>query len=126
MLSSPMHEGSRRSFSYCCQALHLSEHAAYHRIEAARAARRFPLILDRLAEGALNLTTVKLLARHLTDSNHAALLESARGRNRSEVAAIVAGLAPAPDVPTTVRKLPAGRHMPHQPRIIRHHRPMRC
>jgi hypothetical protein len=36
-------------FTYCVQVLHLSEHAAYLRIEAARAARRFPAILDRLA-----------------------------------------------------------------------------
>jgi hypothetical protein len=32
-------------FTYCTQILHLAEHAAYNRIEAARAARRFPLIL---------------------------------------------------------------------------------
>src|SRR2546426_950035 len=32
-------------FTYCCSVLHLSEPAAYNRIEAARAARRFPVIL---------------------------------------------------------------------------------
>src|SRR5262245_42901304 len=42
-------------FTYCTQALHLSEHAAYGRIEAARAARRFPVILDLLVEGAVTL-----------------------------------------------------------------------
>ena len=42
-----------RLFAYCTQVLHLSEHAAYHRIQAARAARRFPVILERLAEGAV-------------------------------------------------------------------------
>src|SRR5678816_3579557 len=35
-------------FTYCTQVLHLSEHAAYNRIEAARAAGRFPLVLERL------------------------------------------------------------------------------
>ena len=34
-------------FTYCTQVLHLAEHAAFNRIEAARAARRFPIILDR-------------------------------------------------------------------------------
>ena len=29
-------------FTYCTRVLHLSEHAAYGRIEAARAVRRFP------------------------------------------------------------------------------------
>ena len=36
-------EGCSSLFSYCTQVLHLSEGSAYNRIEAARAARRFPL-----------------------------------------------------------------------------------
>ena len=55
-------QGCSSLFTYCTQVLHLSEHAAYGRIEAARAARRFPEILDRLADGALTLTAVGLLA----------------------------------------------------------------
>ena len=39
-------EGYSSLFTYCTQALHLSEHAAYGRIEAARAARRFPVVMD--------------------------------------------------------------------------------
>jgi hypothetical protein len=50
-------------FTYCTHVLHLSEHAAYGRIEGARAVRRFPTILGRLADGALTLTAVCLLAR---------------------------------------------------------------
>jgi hypothetical protein len=42
------------------------EHAAYGRIEAARVARRVPLVLDRLADGSVNPTTVGLLAPHLS------------------------------------------------------------
>lgn len=41
-------EGCSSLFTYCTQVLHLSEHAAYGRIEAARAARRFPVVLDLL------------------------------------------------------------------------------
>lgn len=37
-------------FTYCTQILHLSEHAAYGRIEAARAARKWPVIIELLAE----------------------------------------------------------------------------
>src|SRR5437667_1179570 len=40
-------------FSYCTDVLRLSEAEAYNRIEAARAARRFPAILDMLGDGAL-------------------------------------------------------------------------
>jgi 5-methylcytosine-specific restriction endonuclease McrA len=93
-------------FAYCFEALGLSESEAYRRIDAARAAQRFPVILRLLAEGTVNLTAVKLLAPHLTADNHAAVLESARGRHKSEVEKIVARLSPAPDVATSIRKLP--------------------
>src|SRR3989442_11124095 len=59
-------QGYGSLFSYCTQALRLSEDAACNRIEAARACRRFPLILELLASGSLTLTSVRLLARHLT------------------------------------------------------------
>jgi hypothetical protein len=68
-------EGCSSLFTYCTHVLHLSEHAAYGRIEAARAARRFPLILDRLADGAITLTAVGLLAAHFTADNHRELLQ---------------------------------------------------
>ena len=45
-------EGFSSLFTYCTQALHLSEHAAYNRIEAARAVRRFPIVLDRIRKSA--------------------------------------------------------------------------
>lgn len=43
-------EGSSSVFAYCTRVLHLSEHSAYGRIEAARAARKFPVLLrvDRI------------------------------------------------------------------------------
>jgi hypothetical protein len=71
-------------FSYCTQALCLSEHAAHNRIEAARASRRFPVILDLLASGAVNLSTVRLLAPHLTPDNCRDLLGQASGRSKRE------------------------------------------
>jgi hypothetical protein len=93
-------------FVYCCKVLHLSEGAAYNRIETARAVKRFPVILAGLADGRLNVTTVRLLARRLTPANHAALLEEASGRSKREVEEIVARHYPQPDVPSSVRKLP--------------------
>jgi hypothetical protein len=57
-------------FAYCRDVLALSEAEAYNRIEAARAARRFPVILRLLSEGAIHLTTVRLLGPHLTPENH--------------------------------------------------------
>jgi len=96
-------------FTYCRDALALSEHEAYNRIEVARAARRFPVILELLAAGSVNLTTVRLLGPHLTSDNHRSVLESARGMKRTEVEEIVARLAPFPEAPSFVRKLPATR-----------------
>src|SRR5437867_12342487 len=99
-------QGYGSLFSYCTQALRLSEDAACSRIEAARACRRFPVILDRLASGELTLTAVRLLGRHLTPENHQAVLARAARRSRSQIEALVAELAPQPDAPTSVRKLP--------------------
>jgi hypothetical protein len=101
-----LREGYRSLFVYCRDALGLSEAEAYTRIEVARAARRFPEILDRLAAGAVSLTAVRLLAPHLTPENHREALESARGKRKFEVEVIVAQLAPRPDVPFSVRPLP--------------------
>ena len=53
---------------YCTQHLHMSEGAAYRRIRAARAALRFPVILNRLADGSTSLTTVTLLAPSMTEA----------------------------------------------------------
>ncbi len=108
-------EGCSSLFTYCTQVLHLSEHAAYGRIEAARVARRFPVILERLAEGAVTLTTVGLLASHLTPENHRELLDMARHKGKRQVEELVARLRPQPPVPSSVRRLPTASHMPARP-----------
>jgi hypothetical protein len=100
-------EGCSSLFSYCTRLLHLSEHAAYGRIEAARTARRHPVILDMLAAGSVNLTTVCLLAPHLTEENHVDVLNAAHHKSKREVEHLVASLRPQPAVPSVVRKLPA-------------------
>jgi hypothetical protein len=93
-------------FAYCTKALGLSEDAACNRIEVAHACRRFPVILDLIASGSITLTTVRLLGKHLTTENHQAVLTRACGRTRREIEALVAELAPQPDVLSSVRKLP--------------------
>src|ERR1700737_4681099 len=69
-------EGYASLFVYCTQALHLSEHAAYNRITAARAARQWPVIVQMIADGSVTLTAVRLLAGSLTDLNHRTLLDA--------------------------------------------------
>lgn len=96
-------------FAYCRGRLHLSEHAALNRIEAARAGRVFPVILERLADGTLTLTAVRLLRPLLTQENHEDVIEQARHMGKQEVQALSARLRPQPAVPSTIRKLPTPR-----------------
>ena len=102
-------EGCSSLFVYCTRVLHLSEHAAYGRIEAARAARKFPLILELLVEGALTLTAVTLLTPHLTPENAAQILDAARFKTKREVEEIVAAVRPKRNAVASVRKLPPPR-----------------
>jgi hypothetical protein len=102
-------QGYSSLFTYCTQVLHLSEHAAYGRIEAARAARRFPIVLDRLASGSLTLTAVGLLAPHLTSENCRDVLDAADHKSKRDVELLVAWLRPQAAVTTSVRKLPSPR-----------------
>jgi len=100
-------EGFSSLFKFCTERLHLAEHAAYNRIEAARAARRWPIILEMLADGRVTVTAVRLLAPHMTDENHRVVLDAAVHRTRREVEQQIAALRPLPPVPSIVRKLPA-------------------
>ena len=93
-------------FAYCTEALHLSEDAACNRIIAARACRRFPVLLESLAAGAMSLASVRLLHKHMTPENYEDVLARASGRSRREIEALVAELAPRPDAPTSIRKVP--------------------
>jgi len=99
--------GCSSLFVYCTRVLRFSEQEAYNRMIAARAVRRYPEILDLLADGSLNLTTLKLIGRHLTPENHQTLIDGACGRSKREVLELLARLFPQPDVLATVRALPA-------------------
>ena len=100
-------EGCPSLFVYCTRVLHLSEHAAYGRIEAARAVRRFPIVLELLERGELTLTSLCLLRPHLTDANCKELCDAARHASKRDVERLLATIAPRPDAPTVIRKLPA-------------------
>ena len=96
-------------FTYCVEEFRMSDAQAYLRIQASRLGRRFPRILEMLADGALHLTAIKLLGPHLTADNHVDLLERARGKRKRQVELLVAEIAPKPDVPSRTRKLPEPR-----------------
>ena len=101
--------GHSSMFVFCTRTLRLSEQAAYSRITAARAARRFPAILDGLTDGTLSLSSVGILAPHLTDETADAMLEAAGGKSTREVERLIASWHPQPDVPSVLRALPAAQ-----------------
>src|SRR6185295_4965801 len=93
-------------FAYCTDALHLSEAEAYLRIAAARASPEHPMLLTMLADGRLHLTAIAKLAPHLTPESRDGLLERATHRSKRQIEDLIAEIAPRPDVPVAVRKLP--------------------
>lgn len=95
--------GCASTHAYCVQVLHLSEHAAYLRIEAARLARRFPLLLDELASGRLHLTGLARLGPHLTAENLADALAAVRHRTRREIEEYVERIRTTPPRPAPAR-----------------------
>ena len=102
-------EASPSMFAYCTERLHLSDAEAYLRIAAARASREHPVLLDMLADGRLHLTAIAKLAPHLTAGNGEALLQRATHRSKRQIEELVAELAPRPDVPARLPKLPDRR-----------------
>jgi hypothetical protein len=95
--------GFSSTFKYCMEVLRLSEDATFNRIEAARAARRYPAVLDMLVAGTLSPTTARMLARHLTAESHEGLLAAASGMSKQEVERLLVRLSPRPEVPPSIR-----------------------
>jgi 5-methylcytosine-specific restriction endonuclease McrA len=68
-------------------------------------ARKYPGILERLADGALTLTAVRLLGPHLTADNCERVLGLAKHAKKRNIEELIASLKPKPDVPSVIRKL---------------------
>jgi 5-methylcytosine-specific restriction endonuclease McrA len=93
-------------FDFCLRRLHMSEGAAFRRINASRLVRRFPSLLRHIESGAVHLSTLVLLRDHLAESNLEELVAATSGQTRREVEELLARRAPRPDVPSKIRKLP--------------------
>ena len=102
-------EASPSMYVYCTETLHLSESETYLRIGVARAARKHPVLLPMLEDGRLHLSGIAKLAPVLTEANRDALLARAAHKSKRKIEELVAEVAPKPDVPSTMRKLPARR-----------------
>jgi 5-methylcytosine-specific restriction endonuclease McrA len=99
-------DGCASLFEYCVKQLGLSESEAFHRLTAARIARKFPVVFSLLERRELHLTAVCLLRDYLTSENHLELLAEASHKTKLQVQELLARRFPRPDVPSYVRKLP--------------------
>jgi hypothetical protein len=98
-------------YTYCIDVVGLSESEAYDRVKAAKLVRRYPALLTLLAAGQINLTTVRLVAPHLTAANHEELLIAACGKRKRELQELLAERFPQADVPfSIVHSLSPGRY----------------
>src|ERR1041385_2879471 len=59
-----------------------------------------------LRDGRLHASGICKLVPHLTDANAAELLGRATHKTKRQIEELVAEIAPKPDVPVTVRKVP--------------------
>jgi hypothetical protein len=100
-------DGSPSLFDYCVRQLRLSESEAFHRLTAARIARRFPLVFSLIESRQIHLTAVCLLRDYLTQQNHLELLAEASNKTKLQVQELLARRFPRPDVASYVRKLPS-------------------
>src|SRR6187551_935321 len=94
-------------FSYCVEALGMSEGTAGRRVTAARVCRRFPEVFERVARNELHLCALCALAPYLNSENAAELFEAGRGKTRRQVEELLAARFPRPDVREQIRRLPA-------------------
>ncbi len=90
---------------YCVEALNFSEHQAFERMTAARALRKFGVIADVMRDGALHLSGLAMLAPHLTDGNHEALIAKARFQSKRAIEVIVASMKPEAPKPDRVKPI---------------------
>jgi 5-methylcytosine-specific restriction endonuclease McrA len=95
-------------YTYCIYELRFSEDAAARRAGAAKLVKRFPILLDAIANGELHLTGLLMLGPHLTAENVVGVLGRAKFRTKKELAKLVRELHPLPLVPDSVEPLGIG------------------
>ena len=100
---------------YCVHELHFSRDAANKRIRAARAAEEFPAIYEKVAEGALRLTSLSILASYLRPETAEGLLTAASFKSDFEVKEILAEWYPRAPIATTIEPVAEQRALDSEP-----------
>lgn len=92
--------------AFCVGRFKFTDDEAYRRIGAARAARRFPVIFDMVADSRLSLSAVCMLSPHLTEDTAHDLLAAAADKTKNEIAEMLARRFPVSDVLPWVTPIP--------------------
>src|SRR5215471_17089041 len=92
-------------YKYCLGELHLSEDAAWKRLQVAGAAHECPGVLAALAEGRVHLSGLTLLAAHLTPGNVDGLLVGATHKSKREIERLLAERFPKADLQAQVHTI---------------------
>jgi hypothetical protein len=100
-----LREGYPSMYAYCIQGLHWCEGTASRRIHAARAARRFPVLFDAVADGRLHVSGVLMLSKYLTSGNVDELLAAATHKSKAEIEQLIADRFPQSDLPEVLQAI---------------------
>ena len=100
---------------YCIEEFGLSEAAAYKRTQAARAARRFPVLFAAVADGRLHLAAVCMLAAKLTPENVDELVAAAGHQRKSEIESMLARRYPRTELLAMMQPVAGARLAHHDP-----------
>ena len=99
--------GYKNLFDYCVKRLRLSEGSVALRIQVANVSRRFPQLLQSLAQNCISLTVAGHLAPHLREDNVEKLLSDCAGMTKRAVDEYLVALRPKPVFHPSIRKRPA-------------------
>ena len=93
-------------FAYCTRQLGFCNSSAWLRVASARVCRRFPVALELVASGALNVSVLAALAPRLNQDNAAELFEGCGFQSIRHVEEMLAARFPKPDQRDSIRRLP--------------------
>jgi hypothetical protein len=104
-----MEAGFSSTLQYCVQKFGMTEHSAYKRIQLAKVATKFPVVLEALKERKLSLTTASLIAPKLRENIYREQILQCLGKSKEEVKRIIVSWEPKSDVTESIRhyKVPA-------------------
>jgi len=116
-----LREGYPSMYAYCIQDLHWCEGTASRRIYAARAARRFPVLFDAVADGRLHVSGVLMLSKYLASGNADELLAAATHNSKAEIQQLIADRFPQSDLPQVLQAItPPPTHAMTAPQSDQH------